>query len=124
MLVPILKEGDVLIASIPSPLTDTELLHLRDDLAAQVGRTDAQGVVVDVSVVDVIDSFAVRTLSSLAHMTSLRGAETVIVGIQPEVASAMVQHGLTLDGVATAIDVTDGLACIEERAGRSVHAGD
>jgi rsbT antagonist protein RsbS len=124
MLVPILKEGDVLIASIASPLTDTDLLHLRDNLAALVDRTNAQGVLVDVSVVDVIDSFAVRTLSSLAHMTSLRDVETVIVGLQPEVASAMGQFGLTWNGVSTATDVADGLACLEERAGRSVHAGD
>lgn len=124
MLVPILKEGDVLIASIPSPLTDTELLHLRDNLAAEVDRMNAQSLVVDVSLVDVIDSFAVRTLSSLAHMTSLRGAETVIVGIRPDLASTMERFGLTLDGVATASDITDVPACLEAGAGRSVHARD
>ena len=123
MLVPILKEGDYLIASIQSSLTDTELLHLRDALVDQLDRSDAQGILVDVSRVDVIDSFAVRTLSSLATMTSLRGAETVIVGIRPDMAFAMVQLGITLDGITTAADVEDGLAGLDERSRRSVHAG-
>lgn len=123
MLVPILKEGDYLIASIQTSLTDTELLHLRDDLVDQLDRMDAQGILVDVSRVDVIDSFAVRTLSSLASMTSLRGAETVVVGIRPDVAFAMVQLGLTLDGITTAADVPDGMASLDERSRRSVHAG-
>ena len=123
MLVPILKESDFLIASIPSPLTDTDLLHLRDALLDQLDRTDAQGILVDVSRLDVMDSFAVRTLSSLATMTSLRGAETVVAGIRPDVAFAMVQFGLTLDGITTAADVADGLAGLDERSRRSVHAG-
>ncbi|HSA57411.1 MAG TPA: STAS domain-containing protein [Gemmatimonadaceae bacterium] len=124
MLVPILKEGDYLIASIPSPLNDTELLQLRDALVERVDRAEAQGVLVDVSRVDVMDSFAVRTLSSLATMTTLRGAETVVVGIQPEVASAMAQLGLSLQGIETALDIPDGAAWLDERARRSIHAGD
>ena len=123
MLVPILKEGDYLIASIQSSLTDTDLLHLRDVLLDQLDRTETQGIVVDVSRIDVIDSFAVRTLSSLATMTSLRGAETVLAGIRPDVAFAMVQLGLTLDGITTAADVRDGMAGLDERSRRSVHAG-
>ena len=119
MLVPILKQGDYLIASIQSALTDTDLLRLRDDLADQVGRYRSRGVIVDVTVLDVMDSFAVRTLSSLAQMIMLRGAETVIVGIQPDVAFAMVQLGLTLGGVATALDLEEGLAYLNERTKRS-----
>ena len=119
MLVPILKQGDYLIASIQSALTDTDLLRLRDDVSEQVGRFRSRGVIVDVTVLDVMDSFAVRTLNSLAQMIMLRGAETVIVGIQPDVAFAMVQLGLTLGGVATALDLEEGLAYLQERTKRS-----
>ena len=115
MLVPILKQGDYLIASIQASLTDTDLLRLRDDLVEQVGRFRSRGVIVDVTVLDVMDSFAVRTLSSLAHMIKLRGAETVIVGVQPDVAFAMVQLGLTLSTVATALDLEEGLAYLDQR---------
>lgn len=122
-MVPILKEGDCLIASIPSPLSDSNLLRLRDTLVDAISRTQSRTVIVDVSVLDVMDSFAVRTLSSLAQMITLRGAETVIVGIQPEVASAMAQLGLTLDGVSTAHDLDEGLARHGEHTLRSVRAG-
>jgi rsbT antagonist protein RsbS len=118
MLVPILKQGDFLIASIQASLSDTDLLRLRDDLVEQVGRFRSRGVIVDVTVLDVMDSFAVRTLSTLAQMIMLRGAETVIVGIQPEVAFAMVQLGLTLSGVATALDLEEGLAYLIQRGKR------
>ena len=123
MLVPILKQGDYLIASIQASLTDTDLLRLRDDLVEQVGRYRSRGVIVDVTVLDVMDSFAVRTLSTLAQMIMLRGAETVIVGIQPEVAFAMVQLGLTLTGVATALDLEEGLVYLNQRAKRSERSG-
>jgi rsbT antagonist protein RsbS len=116
MLVPILKQGDYLIASIQSSLTDADLVRLRDQVVDQVGRYRSRGVIVDVTVLDVMDSFAVRTLSTLAQMITLRGAETVIVGIQPEVAFAMVQLGLTLGGVSTALDLEEGLAYLNQRA--------
>jgi len=119
MLVPILKQGDYLIASIQAALSDTDLIRLRDDLVDQVGRYRSRGVIVDVTVLDVMDSFAVRTLSTLSQMITLRGAETVIVGIQPDVAFAMVQLGLTLSGVATALDLEEGLAYLNERKKRS-----
>ncbi|HXV85694.1 MAG TPA: STAS domain-containing protein [Gemmatimonadales bacterium] len=123
MLVPILKQGDYLIASIQSSLTDADLLRLRDDLVEQVGRFRSRGVIVDVTVLDVMDSFAVRTLSTLAQMITLRGAETVIVGIQPEVAFAMVQLGLTLGSVTTALDLEEGLAYLNKRTGRGDRVG-
>ena len=92
MEVPILKQGHYLIASIQSALTDADLSQLREALIERVGRFRARGVIVDVTALDVMDSFAVRTLRDIAHMARLRGAETVIVGIQPDVAFAMV-HG-------------------------------
>jgi len=123
MRVPILKQGDTLIASIQAALSDTDLLHLRDDLVDQVGRFRSRGVIIDVTVLDVMDSFAVRTLSTLSQMVTLRGAETVIVGIQPEVAFAMVQLGLTLSGVATALDLEEGLAYLDARTKGRKHGG-
>jgi rsbT antagonist protein RsbS len=122
MRVPILKQGGYLIASIQSALSDEDLLQLQDDLAAQVGKFRSRGAIVDVTVLDVMDSFAVRTLRAIAHMIRLRGAQTVIVGIQPEVAFAMVQLGLTLEDVATALDLEEGLAYLDRwiRPGKHV----
>src|SRR5437762_3991413 len=115
MRVPILKQRDYLIASIQSVLSDADLLQLRDDLAERVGQFRSRGVIIDVTVLDVIDSFATRTLRAIAHMLKLRGAETVIVGIQPDVAFAMVQLGLTLEGVGTALDLEEGLEFLNAR---------
>lgn len=109
MRVPILKQGNYLIASIQSALSDQELMQLRDDLAEQTGRFRSRGVIVDVTVLDVMDSFACRTLRSMAHILRLRGARTAIVGIQPEVAFSMVQLGLALGEVQTALDLEEGL---------------
>lgn len=113
MPVPILKQGDVLIASIQSDLSDHDLVQLRDDVAEKVGRFKSLGVIIDVSVLDVMDSFATRTLRVIGDTTRLRGAETVIVGIQPDVAIAMVQLGLTLEGVPTALDFEEGLELLK-----------
>jgi rsbT antagonist protein RsbS len=113
--VPILKQGGYLIATIQSALTDADLLQLRDELTARVGRFRSLGVVIDVTVLDVMDSFAVRTLRSTVHILKLRGAETVIVGIQPEVAFAMVQLGVTLDREATALDLEEGLVFLDRQ---------
>jgi rsbT antagonist protein RsbS len=121
--VPILKQGLYLITSIQAALSDVDLLHLRDALAEKVGKFRARGVIVDVTVLDVMDSFASRTLRDLAHMTRLRGAETVIVGIQPEVAFAMVQLGLTLEGVDTALDLEEGLAFLDKKTKRRTSRG-
>ncbi len=116
MRVPILKQGWYLIASVQSALTDRDLLDLRDDLAEKVGKFRSRGVIIDVTALDVLDSFAVRMLRSLAQMIRLRGAETVIAGIQPEIAFAMVQLGLDLGEVATALDLEEGLVLLERRA--------
>lgn len=110
MRVPILKQGECLIASVQSALADSEWLQLRDDLARKVGDHRSRGVVIDVTVLDVLDSFATRMLLSMAGLLRLRGAEAVIVGIQPDVAFSMVQLGITLEGVTTALDLEEGLA--------------
>src|SRR5713101_5397714 len=116
MQVPILKQGPYLIASIQSALSDADLLQLRDAVVEQVGKLRSRGVIVDVTALDVMDSFATRTLRDISHMIRLRGAETVIVGIQPEVAFALVQLGLTLADTATALDLEEGLAFLNQKA--------
>jgi rsbT antagonist protein RsbS len=94
---------------IQAALSDDDLIQLRDGLIDQVGRFRARGVVIDVTALDVMDSFATRTLRGIAETTRLRGAHTVIVGIQPDVAFAMVQLGLALSGISTALDLDEGL---------------
>jgi rsbT antagonist protein RsbS len=116
--IPILKQRDYLIASIQSVLTDEDLVNLRDKLVQQVGRFRSDGVILDVTGMDVIDSFSVRTLRDLAHMIRLRGATTVIVGIQPEVAFSMIQLGLRLKDVPTALDLEEGLAYLDRKKGK------
>ncbi|PMS35590.1 rsbT antagonist protein RsbS [Trinickia symbiotica] len=120
MSVPILKQGDVLIASIQSALSDQDLIDLRDGFAEQIGRLRIKGVLIDVTALDVLDSFATRTMRAIAYVAKLRGAATVVVGIQPDVAFAMVQLGLSLDGVITALDLEEGLAHLggQARGGR------
>jgi rsbT antagonist protein RsbS len=124
MQVPILKQGDYLIASIQSALTDADLQSLQDDLVKRVSIYRSRGVIVDVTVLDVLDSFACRTLSGVAHMTRLRGAQTVIVGIQPDVAFTMVQMGLRLEGVATTLDLEEGLALLSRQTREGKRRGD
>jgi rsbT antagonist protein RsbS len=117
--VPILKQRNYLIASVQAVLTDQDLVNLRDRLVAQVGRYRSVGVILDVTGLDVMDSFSVRTLRDMSHMIRLRGADTVIVGIQPEVAFSMVQLGLSLEGVPTALDLEEGLAYLDARPKRT-----
>jgi rsbT antagonist protein RsbS len=116
--VPILKQGDVLIASIQAALSDRDLAELRDDLAERVGRLRTRGVIIDVTALDVLDSFATRTIRGIAYTAKLRGASTVIVGIQPDVAFSMVQLGLSLDGISTALDFEEGFELLRARGDR------
>jgi rsbT antagonist protein RsbS len=122
MSVAILRQGDVLIASVQSDLSDSQVLALRDELADRVGRLRARGIVVDVAALDVIDSFVARSLRSIAITARLRGADTIVVGIQPDVAIAMVQFDLNLQPLQTALDLDEALAILgqeqEEEDGR------
>ena len=117
--VAILRQGNYLIASVQADLSDREILALRDELAERVGRLRAKGVIVDVTALDVIDSFVARSLRSLAVTVRLRGAETVIVGIQPDVAIAMVQFNLNLEPLRTALDLDEGLAVLHAATRRN-----
>ena len=105
MSVAILRQGDYLIASIQSDLSDSEVMALREELAELVGRHRSRGIVIDVSALDVIDSFVARSLRSIVLTAKLRGASTVIVGIQPDVAIAMVQFRLNLEPLRAALDL-------------------
>jgi rsbT antagonist protein RsbS len=115
MPVPILKQGAILIATVQAALTDSDTERLRQDLMEHVSRFRAQGIIVDVTAIDVMDSYAARSLRTVAHMTRLRGASTVIVGLAPEVAFAMVQLGLAFDDMHTALDLEEGLALLNRQ---------
>lgn len=112
MSVAILRQGDVLIASIQSDLSDTEVIDLRQKLAELVGRNRLRGIVIDVGALDVIDSFVTRALRAIVLTARLRGAETIIVGIAPDVAIAMVQFRLNLEPLRVALDLDEALAML------------
>ena len=105
MSVAILRQGDYLIASIQTDLSDGEVLTLRDQLSELVGRHRARGLIVDVAALDVIDSFVARALRAIAVTARLRGAETIVVGVRPDVAIAMVQFRLNLEPLRAALDL-------------------
>ena len=114
-LVSILRQGPYLIASIHTALDDTEMMRFQEDLVEQIGRHRSRGVIIDVAALDVLDSFGARTLRTIGEIARLRGAETVIVGIQPDVAIALVQFGLNLQPLHTALDLDEGLALVRGR---------
>jgi rsbT antagonist protein RsbS len=111
----ILRQGPYLIASIHTALDDSQLVRFQEDLVEQIGRLRSRGVVIDVAALDVLDSFASRTLRDIGEMARLRGALTVIVGIQPDVAFAMVALGMDTGSVATALDLEEGLEFLDRR---------
>jgi rsbT antagonist protein RsbS len=113
MSVAILRQGDYIIASIQSDLSDSEVLELRQELAEMVGRHRSRGIVIDVAALDVIDSFVARALRSIVLTARLRGADTVIVGIQPDVAIAMVQFRLNLQPLRVALDLDAAIALLD-----------
>ena len=115
MPVPILKQGQILIATVRNALSDSDTELFRERLMARVTEYRAKGIVVDVTAIDVLDSFAARSLQTIAHMTKLRGAHTVIVGLQPEVAFSMVQLGILFEDMDTALDLEEGLALLNRR---------
>ena len=109
-LVSILRQGDTLVASVNTALDDSEMLRFQADLVRQIGDHRARGVIIDVAALDVLDSFGSRTLRAIAEMARLRGAVTVVVGIQPDVAFAMVRLWMDMGVIATALDLEEGLA--------------
>ena len=116
--VSILAQGSYLIASIHTALDDEHFERFQRNLSDQIGQKRARGVIIDVAALDVLDSFGSRTLRDLGQVARLRGAETVVVGIQPEIAFAMVKFGINLEPIYTALDLEEGLALLD-RLGRS-----
>jgi rsbT antagonist protein RsbS len=106
----ILSQGRNLIVSIHAALDDEQLVRLQRELLDRVGRDRSRGVLIDVAALDVLDSFAARTLGDLAYMAGLRGARTVVVGIAPEVAMALVRLAVHMPLTQTALDLEEGLA--------------
>lgn len=113
--VPILKVGEVLIVSIQSDIDDRTVVELQERILDMIDRTNARAVLIDISLLEMVDSFTGRMLSDIASMTSIMDAETVVVGMQPAVAITLVELGLELKGVSTALDVDDGLRILKER---------
>ena len=111
--VSILHHGGHLVASVHTALDDSQLLRFRHELVDEIGRYRARGVVVDVAALDVIDSFACHTLRNLGQVARLRGAQTVVVGVQPDVAMTMARLGTSLHPVPTALDLEEGLALLD-----------
>jgi rsbT antagonist protein RsbS len=118
-LVSILRQGTYLIASIHTALDDTQMERFREDLIEQIGRDRSRGVIIDVAALDLLDSFGARTLRTIGEMARLRGAVTVVVGIQPDVAFAMVSLGMSTGTLETALDLEEGLEYLTTRAPRT-----
>ncbi|GAA3575134.1 STAS domain-containing protein [Nonomuraea rosea] len=113
--VPILKLGDVLIVSIQIDLEDQGVLALQEDLADAVVKSSARGVIIDITAVEIVDSFIGRMLATIASISRVLDAETIVVGMRPAVAITLVELGLSLGGVRTALNLEKGVALLEDR---------
>jgi len=117
--IPILKMGDLLLVSIQVDMHDQLALALQDDLTDKIAKTGAHGVLIDISAVEVVDSFIGRMIANIAGMARILDARTVLVGMQPAVAITLVELGLTLPGVRTALDVERGMALLRSDGRRA-----
>ncbi len=111
--IPILRIGRVLLVSIQTEMSDRVALALQDDLTARIAKTGACGVLIDISSLQIVDSFIGRTIANMAHMAAVMDAPTVLVGMQPAVAITVVELGVPLRGIRTALDVDRGMALLE-----------
>ncbi|ETW98319.1 MAG: hypothetical protein ETSY1_19295 [Candidatus Entotheonella factor] len=115
MKIPILRLGNILLASIQVDLTDQDALEFQSDMLRMVTETDASGVVIDITALDVVDSFLAQTFNDIATMVQLLGAEVVLCGMQPAVAVTLVEMGRQLVGVETALNLDRGMEKINLR---------
>jgi rsbT antagonist protein RsbS len=122
--VPVLGLGDVLLVSIQIDLQDRTALALQEDLSDRIVEIGARGVIIDISALEIVDSFIGRMLSTVAAISNVLDAETVVVGMRPAVAITLVELGLSLGGVRTALDVERALAIIEASDRRRAPTGD
>ncbi|MER6173929.1 STAS domain-containing protein [Streptosporangium sp. NPDC001681] len=120
--VPILKLGDILIVSIQIDLQDMSVLALQEDLSEKVVATGARGVIIDITAVEIVDSFIGRMLATIAAISRMLDAETIVVGMRPAVAITLVELGLSLGGVRTALNLEKGVALLNQIEGSQTSA--
>ncbi|CEL29613.1 MULTISPECIES: STAS domain-containing protein [Pseudomonas] len=113
--IPILQMGEFLLVTIQVDMHDQLALTLQDDLSERISRTSARGVLIDISALDMVDSFIGRMISTISGLSKIMDAETMLVGMQPAVAITLVELGLTLPGVSTALNVERGMKVLRER---------
>lgn len=116
--IPILQMGDFLLVTIQVDMHDQLALTLQDDLSERISRTSARGVLIDISALDMVDSFIGRMIGTISGLSKIMDAQTVLVGMQPAVAITLVELGLTLPGVSTALNVERGMKLLQDRVGR------
>jgi rsbT antagonist protein RsbS len=114
--IPILQMGDFLLVTIQVDMHDQLALTLQDDLSERISKTSARGVLIDISALDMVDSFIGRMIGMISGLSRIMDAETVLVGMQPAVAITLVELGMTLPGVSTALNVERGMTLLRERA--------
>ncbi|MFN6562182.1 MAG: STAS domain-containing protein [Nostoc sp. ChiSLP01] len=110
--IPILKMGDLLLVTIQVDMHDRLAMTLQDDLTNCITQTRARGVLIDISALEIVDSFLARILANIAKMSRVLDAQTVVVGMQPAVAITLVELGLSLAGIRTALNVEKGMALL------------
>jgi rsbT antagonist protein RsbS len=115
--IPILKIGRVLVVPIQVDMDDQTVIHLQERILGELGRTGSRGVLIDISLLDMIDSFIGRMLSDIAAMARIMDARTVVVGMQPAVAITLVELGLELEGVDTVLNVDEGIKLLRDEFG-------
>jgi rsbT antagonist protein RsbS len=113
--IPILKLGSFLLVTIQVDMHDRLAMQLQDDLTARIVATRARGVLIDISTLEIVDSFIGRMISNIAAMARVLDAQTVVVGMQPAVAITLVELGLSLEGVRTALNVDKGMLLLQQR---------
>ncbi|MDR6938229.1 MULTISPECIES: STAS domain-containing protein [unclassified Luteibacter] len=113
--IPILRMGEFLLVTIQVDMHDQLALTLQDDLSERISDTGARGVLIDISALDIVDSFIGRMIATISGLSRIMDAETVVVGMQPAVAITLVELGLTLPGVSTALDVERGMKLLRDR---------
>jgi rsbT antagonist protein RsbS len=113
--IPILQMGAYLLVTIQVDMHDQLALTLQDDLSERISRTSARGVLIDISALDIVDSFVGRMIGTISGLSRIMDAETVLVGMQPAVAITLVELGMTLPGVSTALNVERGMKMLQER---------
>jgi rsbT antagonist protein RsbS len=115
--IPILKVGRVLVVPIQTDMDDQTVVHLQERILSELERTRARGVLIDISLLEMVDSFIGRMLSDIAAMARIMDARTVVVGIQPAVAITLVELGLELNGVSTVLNVDEGIKLLRDEFG-------